>query len=1135
MATGNQGSDQALDQATAQQMAAVLGPDVASFEQLCQALTSHQNEIRSQAEKVFQACKEHQADACVQRLVHVLKNSQALELRGLCAVLLRKTLCSDVENKTWKSLTPQTQQGLKTELLELVKGETNRSTAKMVCDTVSDVGAMLLEEQQWPELLPFMFQCVQSGDETILERVLRVFANLVMSVEMTLTPYINTLHGVFGNCLGSQNVDVRNAALRATCSFISSLEKKSERDKFQDLVPSMLNCLGTALNQGDEATAQETLGMFIEIGEEHPTFLRKNLIEIVNAILTVTEAGNLEASTRQLASEFLVTLAEAREKAPGMMRKLPQFMGKLFHALMCFLLDIDDEPEWHAADREEDEGIGNGELFDVGLEGLDRLSIALGGNAVMPIANQILPAFLQDQDWKKRHSALMTLAQIAEGCVKVMSKAISWTVDICVTGLRDPHPKVRWAACQTVGQLSTDLGPTFQEQEHGRIVPTLLAAMDDVNEPRVQAHATAAVVNFSEDCEEDILAPYLDALVSKLLVLLQSPRNIVREGALTSLASVADSSKEYFEKYYSVVMPILVNILQTANDKPLRLLRAKAIECISLVGMAVGKDKFGPDSKAIMEMLMALQNSPMEDDDPTASYLLQAWARICKCLGNDFLPYLPVVMPPLFASAKLEPDVTVKHFDDEDDEEDEEDANEVETLIVGNSKICIRTSTLEEKSTACSMLCCYVEELQEGFFPYIEEIVQLFVPLLRFAFHEDVRATVATGIPELLKAAKLSVEKGCGKDASWLKGMLDFALGRLLEAMEREPEALIVVSQVEAIGKLVATYGEGLDQQQMLSIFEGLKKVLEGSTDRRKERESRKESEDFDEEEAEAIEEENEEEDDVSDAVCECLDEMLKKFRAAVMPLVEQLLPFFARMLEPNRSSSEHRIAICLIDSVVEYGSDGGATLKYFNSFVPVLLNNTISEDADIRQCSAYGLGACAQSYGEHFAPICKDALSKLMQIIQHPNARTSDFEVATENAVSALGKFCEFQSSAVDATGLVDTAGLMNFWLSQLPLKADKNEAKVVHDQLCRFLEKGDARIVGKDNANLPVIVAILCKILAEGTSVVNPETRNKLIAILQKVLQTVPKEVVHQQHAQLPQKAQKVLEAAASGQYGG
>jgi hypothetical protein len=1118
--TGENSEAAPLDATTAQQMAAVIGGDISAFEQLIQALMSTQNEVRSQAEKVFQACKVHHADACVQRLVHVLKASQALELRGLCAVLLRKSLTADVDNKTWKALSPQTQQGLKSELLEMLKNEANKSTARMICDTVSDVGAMLLEENQWPELLPFMFTCVQSGDENLLERVLRIFAQLVMSIEMTLSPYLNTLHGVFAQCLTSANTDIRNAALRATCSFISSLEKKQERDKFQDLVPSMLNCLGTALNSGDEATAQETLGMFIEIGEEHPTFLRKNLIEIVNAILTVTEAANLEASTRQLASEFLVTLAEAREKAPGMMRKLPQFMGKLFHSLMCFLLDIDDEPEWHAADREEDEGIGNGELFDVGLEGLDRLAIALGGNAIMPIANQLLPAFLQDGDWRKRHSALMTLAQVAEGCMKVMSKAISWTVDICITGLRDPHAKVRWAACQTVGQLSTDLGPDFQEQEHARIVPTLLAAMDDVNEPRVQAHATAAVVNFSEDCEENILTPYLDALVSKLLVLLQSPRNIVREGALTSLASVADSSKEYFEKYYSVVMPILVNILQTATDKSLRLLRAKAIECISLVGMAVGKEKFGPDANAIMEMLNALQNSEMEDDDPTASYLLQAWARICKCLGHDFLPYLAVVMPPLLKSARLETDVKIKYVD-EDDDEDEDDIDEVETLIIGDRKICIRTSTLEEKSTACSMLCCYVEELQEGFFPFLDEIVQLFVPLLRFAFHEEVRSTVATGMPELLKAAKASVEKGCGKDMAWVKSMLDFTLGPLLEAIDREPEAVIICSQVEAIGKLVGIYGEALDQNQVMSVFEHLKKVLEGSVERRKERESRKESEDFDEEEEEAINDENEEEDDVSDAVCECIDAMLTKFRSAVMPLVEQLLPYFAQMLEPSRSKSEHRIAICLIDSVVEFGSDNGATLKYYNSFVPVLLNNTLSEDADIRQCSAYGLGVCAQAYGETFAPVCKDALAKLMQIIQAPDARSSDYEVATENAVSSLGKFIEFQAN------VVDTQQLMGFWLSQLPLKADKNEAKVVHDQLCRFLERQDPRL----NAHLPRIVFVLSKVLSEGTTVVSDASRNKLIGILQKVAQTLPAEAIQQQAAQLDQKAQQVLQAALAG----
>ena len=52
-----------------------------------------------------------------------------------------------------------------------------------------------------------------------------------------------------------------------------------------------------------------------------------------------------------------------------------------------------------------------------------------------------------------------------------------------------------------------------------------------------------------------------------------------------------------------------------------------------------------------------------------------------------------------------------------------------ETLYLGEKRIRIRTSVLEEKATACNMLCCYADELKEGFFPYIEEVgQQLHVP-----------------------------------------------------------------------------------------------------------------------------------------------------------------------------------------------------------------------------------------------------------------------------------------------------------------------------------------------------------------------------------------------------------------------
>lgn len=46
-------------------------------------------------------------------------------------------------------------------------------------------------------------------------------------------------------------------------------------------------------------------------------------------------------------------------------------------------------------------------------------------------------------------------------------------------------------------------------------------------------------------------------------------------------------------------MPYLKAILVNANDKANRMLRAKSMECISLVGMAVGKQKFKDDAKQV--------------------------------------------------------------------------------------------------------------------------------------------------------------------------------------------------------------------------------------------------------------------------------------------------------------------------------------------------------------------------------------------------------------------------------------------------------------------------------------------------------------------------------------------------------
>ncbi|XP_076938844.1 uncharacterized protein LOC143607196 isoform X1 [Bidens hawaiensis] len=1076
------------------QLTAILGADPAPFESLISHLMTSSNEQRSQAELIFNLCKQTDPNTLVLKLAQLLQLSPNVEARAMSAILLRKQLTLD-DSLVWNSLTQSTQSTVKSVLIICLQNEEAKTVIKKLCDTVSELASSLLfVENSWPELLSFVFKCVSCDRSKLQETAFLILAQLAENVGDVLVPYIKDLHAVFLQCLNtSGSSDVQIAALCAVVNFIQCLSS-GDRDRFQDLLPAMMRTLTESLNGGQEATAQEALELLIELAGTEPRFLRRQIGEVVGAMLQVAEAESLEEGTRHLAIEFVITLAEARERAPGMMRQLPQFVSRLFAILMGMLLDIEDEPAWHTVESE-DEDVGESSNYSFGQECLDRLAIALGGNTIVPVASELLPAYLAAPEWEKHNAALVALAQIAEGCSKVMIKNLERVVTMVLNSFQDPHPRVRWGAINAIGQLSTDLGPDLQVQFHQRVLPALASAMDDFQNPRVQAHAASAVLNFSENCTPDILTPYLDGIVSKLLVLLQNGKQMVQEGALTALASVADSSQEYFQKYYDAVMPYLTAILVNANDKANRMLRAKAMECISLVGMAVGKEKFRNDAKQVMEVLMSLQGSQMATDDPTTSYMLQAWARLCKCLGQDFLPYMSVVMPPLLQSAQLKPDVVITsaNSDNEIDSDDES----METITLGDKRIGIKTSVLEEKATACNMLCCYAEELKEGLYPWIDQVAPILVPLLKFYFHEEVRKAAVSAMPELLRSAKLAIEKGLaqGRDGSYIKQLSDYIVPSLVEALHKEPDTEICANMLDALNECLRISAPLLDENQVRSIVDELKHVIIASSSRKKERAERTNAEDFDAEEGEILREENEQEEEVFDQVGEIMGTLVKTFKASFF---DELSSYLMPMLGKDKSSEERRIAICIFDDVAEQGRE--AALKYYDTYLPFLLEACNDENPDVRQAAVYGLGVCAEHGGSVIKPLIGEVLSRLNFVIRHSNALQPDNVMAYDNAVSALGKVCHFHRDSIDSTQVIPS------WLSCLPLKDDLFEAKAVHDLLCSMVERSATELLGPNNQYLPKLVSIFAEILCAGKDLASEQTINRIINLLRQLQQTVP-----------------------------
>ena len=71
--------------------------------------------------------------------------------------------------------------------------------------------------------------------------------------------------------------------------------------------------------------------------------------------------------------------------------------------------------------------------------------------------------------------------------------------------------------------------------------------------------------------------------------------------------------------------------------------------------------QFLPDASEIMQILLKTQTDmdQLEADDPQVSYMISAWARMCKILGTEFTQYLPLVMPPLMKVANIKPEVAI--------------------------------------------------------------------------------------------------------------------------------------------------------------------------------------------------------------------------------------------------------------------------------------------------------------------------------------------------------------------------------------------------------------------------------------------------------------------------------------------
>jgi hypothetical protein len=785
----------------------------------------------------------------------------------------------------------------------------------------------------------------------------------------------------------------------------------------------------------------------MEIAEVSPTYFRPMLGSLINAMNQITSAKSLEDATRQAAVEIVATIAEA---APGMIRKLPGFLDSFLPVLLDMMCETEDDPSWYQRTENTNEDEDDFENCDMAAEILDRVSVFLGGNFLVPALFRYIPAMLAQPEWERRCAAITATSVAGDGCAESLRSHVKDLVNMLLPFFADVHPRVRWEANNAFAQMCTDYQPTIQEQCSNEILTALLASMNDP-EPRVRSNAASAVINFCEFARPSQISPYLQRLLGQLKLLLESNQIGVQEQAITAIAAVADSASTEFLPYYDTFMPLLKKIFYGCVTKEQLELRGKAVECISLVGFTVGKEKFAQDANEVMTAMMNAQEQQSGPDDPQFRFLLQAWVRIMRCLGTDFAPFLPYVMTPLLDCAVLENGMSLVPAMQPDEPG-------FTYYDAGDSRIAVHSATMEEKATACSMLYIYAVEMKEQFFPFIEKVAETVLPLLDFQHHDGVRSSAASIVPFLIQDAVLYFKSTIGTDAQppagtaemYLRNLMVALFDRLMETIRDEVSIDLLLIELEGVHQSLDFIGAPiLPEEHVQKLTELFIFLIEESCERSHERESQRSDEDWDEESEANMAKITEKEDIALNMITDCIGCLFKLYGARYLPCFAPVFQKFSKWMDVSARPIEHQVIVCLFDDMIDHIQE--ASLPYSQYYIPAMLTLVASPYDFVRQACVYGLGAIAQRLGAHAAQVAQQAISVLLTVIQAVDSRKGNAVNATENAISAFGKWVQFQGAVLGDAH----AQLMRMFLSFMPLREDRLEAQEVYERFCQMIER--------------------------------------------------------------------------------
>ena len=432
----------------------------------------------------------------------------------------------------------------------------------------------------------------------------------------------------------------------------------------------------------------------------------------------------------------------------------------------------------------------------------------------------------------------------------------------------------------------------------------------------------------------------------------------------------------------------------------------------------------------------------VDSDDPQSQYLLHCWGRMCRVLGQDFVPYLQSVMPPLMELASAKADITLLD-DDEQIANYEEEGWELVPLK--GKVIGIKTTILEDKHMAIELIVIYAQQLEAAFEPYVMEIMQnVSLPGLAFFFHDPVRVASAKSIPMLLNSYK----KAHGDRSQPLAKLWEMTLDKVLEVLTPELSIETLAEMYQCFYESVEVLGKDCLTANHMGIFaEAAKGTLEEYKLRVEKRLADRQDNEEGEEESEEVLLAIEDDQTLLSDMNKAFHTIFKNQGMSFLPAWSRLMPFYNAFITSS-DSTQRQWALCIMDDVLEFCGD--QSWNYQQHIRQPLIDGMRDEIPANRQAACYGMGVAAQKGGQSWSAFVVECLPMLFAACQIPNAREDDHVYATENACSSIAKILQAHSAKVP-----NLHEVIAHWIDTLPVVNDEEAAPYAYMFLATLIEQ--------------------------------------------------------------------------------